>query len=102
MMERETHVESQSPCFSTCLALLFANDLSHSPPVGGGGAAGSGGSARQAPRHQPRRNVVDVELVWRFLMLDALQQRRVARTIGTVPETIVEHLLEMEMITRLF
>jgi cleavage and polyadenylation specificity factor subunit 1 len=50
----------------------------------------------------PKRNIVDIDLVWRYLSLDVTQQRRLARTIGTQPETIVENLLEFEMAMRLF
>ena len=56
-----------------------------------------GGTASRVHRSS-LGGVVDGRLVWRFASLDRVAQRKLAHSIGTMPETILDDLSEIEFV----
>jgi cleavage and polyadenylation specificity factor subunit 1 len=55
------------------------------------------------PRKQGQaRNIVDLKLLHQFLSLDLLQQKSLAKNIGTTADNIVTNLLELDLQMRLY
>jgi cleavage and polyadenylation specificity factor subunit 1 len=48
------------------------------------------------------KRILDIQLVNRFLSMDVYQQRRLARSLGTTPEQILDNMLLLERVTRLY
>ena len=48
------------------------------------------------------KNVLDGELLWKFLQLGLVEQKDLARQIGTTPEQIVDDFLSVELATDVF
>lgn len=47
--------------------------------------------------HDLQRNVLDGDLLWRYLSLDRTHQKDLARQIGSTPDTIIDNLLENDL-----
>ena len=48
-----------------------------------------------------KRNLADGTLLWQYSSLDSRLQRELARSIGTTPGTILQHLLQIDLSTTL-
>jgi cleavage and polyadenylation specificity factor subunit 1 len=53
-------------------------------------------------RYNFNRNIVDGDLLWEFLQLDYHLQSKLAKNIGTSPNSIINNLLEMDISTRFY
>ena len=67
------------------------------PGVGGGGALAVSYNGAPAVAYARKRNMLDGALLWRFVALDAPMQFEIAAAIGTKVETLLDNLLEIDM-----
>lgn len=49
-----------------------------------------------------QHNLIDGDLVWKYLNLDHSEQAAIAKRLGTTPDQIMEDLLEIDRITTHF
>jgi hypothetical protein len=81
---------------------LLQSAMIASPLVGrNAGLNPKASAAARLPRTAHRRrktNIIDGRLVWRFVSLERLAQRKLALLIGTTVETILDDLLCIDLV----
>ena len=53
-------------------------------------------------RVENKRGVLDANMLWRYIHLDFRQREEIAEVIGTSVDTIIDSLLELDLITHVF
>ncbi|PRP79749.1 cleavage and polyadenylation specificity factor subunit 1-like [Planoprotostelium fungivorum] len=57
---------------------------------------------RKMTRNEARNDMLDGDLIWQYLSLDHIDQRRLARAIGTTQEQILRNMMDIDLCLSIF